>query len=128
MNDIISNFLSILKNGANLQKSFIDLPQSRRVKKLIIFLIIQGYIAGFTIIKEKKRFRIFLSYSLDHRSVFSGIYRISKPSRRIMLNVVTLKYIHNPYFLFVVSTNQGYLSNTQALLKHIGGELVCVFY
>ncbi len=127
MIDVISNFLSSLKNGVNLKKSMIEIPKSRRVKILIFFLIRQGYLVGFYENHESGVYRVFINYEKGH-PIFWGIFRISKPSRHVYISIKTLKYIHNQYFFFVLSTNVGYLSNTQALYKNIGGELICLFY
>jgi small subunit ribosomal protein S8 len=130
MIDNFSNLLTCIRNGLNSRKLYIDVPRSRRLIKFILFFIKKGYLSGVIFTTTNKNieiFRIFLKYD-GQKPVISGLFRISKPSRRIYINIETLKRMYSPNIMFVVSTNQGYLSGFEALKKHIGGELVCVIY
>jgi small subunit ribosomal protein S8 len=130
MDDIFSNFLTSLQNGLQAKKLFIDVPASIRLKPLIFFFIDEGLIYGFEIVSLKETFfiyRIFLKYD-GSNSLIRQIKRISKISRRIFVNKISLRRIYKPNFLLILSTRFGFLSGTQALKLNCGGELFCIIY
>jgi small subunit ribosomal protein S8 len=128
MVDIFSNFLSLVQNGFKSKKSYIDVPQSRKLKKLILFFIKEGFFLGYEeIILTFPIFRIYLKYD-GQKPVISGLIRISKVSRRVYINVVTLSRLYKSSFVLVLSTKFGYLNGYQALQRKSGGEFFCIIY
>jgi len=128
MRDIFSNFLSNIQNGFKAKKSFIDVPKSRKLKKLIFFFIKEGFFLGVeeTVIKFPI-FRIYLKYD-GQKPVISGLIRISKVSRPVHIKVSTLRRLYKPSFVLVLSTQHGYKNGFQALMNKQGGELFCIIY
>ncbi len=130
MIDTFSNFFSGIQNGFRAKKNFVDIPKSRKLKKLIFFFIKEGYFFGVEETINEKNFpifRIFLKYD-GRKPVISGLFRISKVSRVIQIQKSSLLRIYKPSVLLVLSTTKGYLSGAQALKYNLGGELLCIVY
>lgn len=129
MIDNFSNCLTCIRNGLTSQHVFVNVARSRRLIAFLLFIVKQGYLCGISFPQHNRRgdFRVFLKYD-GTKPVISGIFRISRPSRRVCVNTRTLKRIYSPNILFIVSTNLGYLTAFQALRANVGGELVCLIY
>lgn len=126
--DVYSNFLSRVQNGFKAKKLFVDVPKSRKLKKVILFFIKEGLFLGFEEINLNfDYFRVYLKYD-GNKPVISGIIRVSKVSRPVALKVSTLRRLYKPTFIIVMSTMQGYKNGYQALKENIGGSFFCIIY
>jgi small subunit ribosomal protein S8 len=127
--DIWSNLLSSINNGLIANQVSILVQKKSRLLRLILFLVKEGYLVGFELltIKNKPYYRLFLHYNFG-KPVISGVFRISKPSRKIYVNVETLRIFNNPYISLIISTSKGFLTGTEAIRQNIGGEVLFVFY
>jgi small subunit ribosomal protein S8 len=125
-----SNFFSIIQNGYAAKKSFIVVPKARKLKKIILFFIKEGFFLGFEIYQTPLNFfnyRIYLRYD-GYKPVISGLIRVSKVSRKITVKKTTLTRIYKSSHVLVLSTHFGYVNGFQALQKGIGGDLICIIY
>lgn len=126
--DIFSNFISIIKNGYKSKKIYVDVPKSKRLKKLIFFFIKEGFFLGIEETETKfPIFRIYLKYD-GLKPVISGLIKISKTSRPINIKHSTLCRIYKPSYSIILSTHFGYQNGFQALQKGIGGQFFCIIY
>jgi small subunit ribosomal protein S8 len=126
--DIYSNFLSIIQNGFKSKKLFVDVPKSRKLKKLILFFIKEGFFLGVEETKLKfDIFRIYLKYD-GQKPVISGLIRVSKVSRPMFLKLSSLRRLYKPTYIIVLSTIKGYKNGFQALRENLGGEFFCIVY
>ena len=57
--------------------------------------------------------------------VIKEIKRVSKPGRRIYARADSIPKIQNGLGLAIVSTSMGVMSDNDARLKKIGGEIIC---
>ena len=57
--------------------------------------------------------------------VIKEIKRISKPGRRIYIKANSIPRIQSGLGIAVVSTSMGIMSDNEARLKNIGGEIIC---
>ena len=53
------------------------------------------------------------------------IKRISKPGRRIYARATSIPKIQNGLGLAIVSTSKGIMTDNDARIKKIGGEIIC---
>ena len=56
------------------------------------------------------------------------IKRISKPGRRIYAKADSISKIQNGLGLAIVSTSIGIMSDNDARMKNVGGEIICKVY
>ena len=57
--------------------------------------------------------------------VIKEIKRVSKPGRRIYARATSIPKIQNGFGLAIVSTPQGVMSDNEARIKNVGGEIIC---
>lgn len=127
--DPISLGLTSIRNNLLTKQLYIDIPRSNRLIKFLLFLIKQGCLCGVSFLQHKKKgtFRIYLKY-YKNKPVISGLFRISRPSRRIYINKARLQKLYSPYLIYIISTKQGYMNAYQALQLNIGGEFIGILY
>lgn len=122
--DLLSNMVSIIKNGYNLKLTNVEIANSTLCANVLLLLYKLGYIKGYTI-KNKKKIIVFLKY-LNNKPCIRNIYRISTPGRRVYLTLNKLKKNlrrkNNGFYIF--STNKGLLTDEEVLSFNLGGEVL----
>ncbi len=126
LNDIVSDFLSRVRNSLIVKKKSVRVFYSKFVYNILCIILENGYINSFDKIKENNVFYliIYLKYDSKGNSLIDGIIRVSKPSVRIYYDYKKVKKTKEKGIL-ILSTNKGVISNLIALEKKIGGEVVC---
>lgn len=124
--DPIADCLTRIRNGLLRGKQSIEIPSSKLKKELIDLLIREGYLLSCeTIEKENKsQIEVHLKY-IDTKPAIKKLSRVSKPSLRRYSGASDLKTVKNGLGIYVLSTNQGLLTDKQARSKNIGGEIIC---
>tara|TARA_A100001035_G_scaffold143104_1_gene112560 strand:+ start:1447 stop:1842 length:396 start_codon:yes stop_codon:yes gene_type:complete len=124
--DPIADCLTRIRNGLLRGKQSIEMPFSKLKKELIDLLIKEGYLLSCQTIKRKNQshIEVYLKY-LDNTPAIKNLSRVSKPSLRKYSSASDLKTVKNGLGIYVLSTNQGLLTDKQARLKNIGGEIIC---
>lgn len=127
MNDLLSDMLTRIRNGqrANLQQ--VVCPASNLLMNVLAVLKKEGYIEGFN--KEEVSKGIFqivvmLKY-YEGEAVIKEIKRISKPGRRNYAKLAKLPQVHNGLGIAILSTPKGVMSDYDARLANVGGEVLC---
>ena len=122
--DPIADCLTRIRNGLLRGKQSIEMPFSKLKKELIDLLIKEGYLLSCQTIKRKPiSIEVHLKY-LDNTPAIKNLSRVSKPSLRKYSGASDLKTVKNGLGIYVLSTNQGLLTDKQARLKNIGGEII----
>ncbi len=86
----------------------------------------EGFIVHYQAIKNSHipLLKISLKY-YNSRSVLRGLQRISKPGRRVYIKHRDIRPAMNSMGLSVLSTPKGVLSDKEAKLQCVGGEVIC---
>lgn len=130
--DLISDMLTRIRNATLAKHNFAILQFSEPICQVLKVFTKEGYILGYTVIKNpKQKIKVFLRYkgSWIKTSFISEIKRISKPGRRIYSS-------YNSFFKFVkplnynqgialISTSSGIMNHKKALYYKKGGEIIC---
>ena len=124
--DPIADCLTRIRNGLSRGKQSIEIPSSKLKKELIDLLIREGYLLSCETIKKenKSQIEVHLKY-IDTKPAIKKLSRVSKPSLRRYSGASDLKTVKNGLGIYVLSTNQGLLTDKQARSKNIGGEIIC---
>ena len=124
--DPIADCLTRIRNGLLRGKQSIEIPSSKLKKELIDLLIKEGYLLSCETIKKenKSQIEVHLKY-IDTKPAIKKLSRVSKPSLRRYSGASDLKTVKNGLGIYVLSTNQGLLTDKQARSKNIGGEIIC---
>lgn len=129
LNDSISNFLTIVRNGARVSKETVDVPASRVIGKMLDIFKNDGYIEDFRLMKNNNQgsYKVYLRYA-DRRPVISDLKRISKPGLRVYVQSDKLPRVLSGMGTAVISTSKGILSDREARKLKVGGEILCYIW
>lgn len=124
--DPISDLLTRIRNGQKARKSKITAPASTLKVRALEVLKREGYIRDFSVHDldaSKKEIVVELKY-VDRRPVIQEIKRVSRPGRRVYSKIGDLKKVYNGLGISVVSTCQGVMSDNEARVANVGGEVM----
>ncbi|MEL0238056.1 MAG: 30S ribosomal protein S8, partial [Gammaproteobacteria bacterium] len=90
----------------------------------------ESYIDSYVIEEEnnpKQNIKIFLKYKgwWIKKPLFSTLKRISKPSLRKYSSASDLGLVKDGLGAYIISTNQGLMTDKDARSKNVGGEILC---
>lgn len=130
MTDPIADMLTRIRNAVRIEKAAVDIPFSIEKKGIADVLKREGYIWDWEEIEAKPAsvLRIHLKYGANGEKIVNTIKRISKPGCRVYASTSDLKPVLNGLGIRVLSTNRGILSDREAKLKNVGGEIICTIW
>ena len=125
--DPIGDMLTRIRNGQMRSLNKINIPFSNFRLKILEVLKKEGYIIDFNIDNGKKKIK-FLSVDLKYyegQPVIKEIKRVSKPGRRVYSRATSIPKVLNGLGLAILSTSKGVMSDSDAIKKNLGGEIIC---
>ncbi len=125
--DPIGDMLARIRNAQMRLHPTVSMPHSRMKHQIARILTEEGYIRGYKIISlpgNKKVLKLYLKYK-DKKPAIKGMVRVSKPGRRIYSKLSTLPKVKGGLGIAILSTPRGVLTDRQARLLHVGGEVLC---
>jgi len=122
------DFLIRIKNAYQAGKKNIVAPASKFCVSLAEILKKYGYIGEFTVSGDvKKEISIDLIYKNNQPQV-SQVKIFSKPGRRFYEKNSSLPWGKNQKSLIIISTSSGVMSQKEAHVKGLGGEIIAEIY
>lgn len=130
MTDPIADMLTRIRNAVQIEKAAVDIPLSKEKQGIADVLKREGYIWDCEVIEGKpvSTLRVHLKYGPSGEKVINSIQRISKPGRRVYTATNALKPVLNGLGVQILNTNRGILSDREAKVKNVGGEVICQVY
>lgn len=127
MSDPIADMLTRIRNAQLAEKSMVSMPLSKIKVAIATVLRNEGYIESFAEKEDqgKKNLEIVLKYYAG-RPVIEKIQRISRPGLRVYKGCNEIPKVMNGLGVAIVSTPMGVMSDHQARIKNVGGEVLCV--
>ena len=127
MNDPIADMLTRIRNANAIRRDTVDVPRSKLKRGIADVLRREGFIADYLDIEAGPQsiIRMKLKYGPDGQRIIRRIERVSKPGRRVYRRVPDLDAPVGGIGVYVVSTDQGVLSDREAREKMAGGEILC---
>ena len=124
--DPISDCLTRIRNGLMRGKNNVLVPYSKLKHDLVSVLISEGYLKSCkkTSLEDKPMIDVELKY-YDNAPVIKELKRISKPSLRKYSSASDFDLVKGGLGAYIISTNQGLMTNKDAKAKNIGGEILC---
>jgi small subunit ribosomal protein S8 len=125
----IGDFLIQVKNAYMAGKKQLEYPFSNAVLSIGKILEKEGYLGKVVSSSQdgKKTVLVTLKYE-NKMPVLSKIKIISKPSVRRYVTRSKIRGVSEKHGIAILSTNQGMMTNKQAIKTGIGGELICKLY
>lgn len=128
--DSISDMLTRIRNASRTKKEKVDVPASKMKSELARILKSEGYISNYKLIEDRKQgiLRIYLRYTPDKKSVITGIKRVSHSGKRIYRGAEKLPRILGGLGTALVSTSRGIMTDKEARVARVGGEVICYIW
>jgi len=127
MTDPIADMLTRIRNANKADQIIVDIPSSRMKAEIARILGSEGYIDSYEVIKSNPQdvLRIKLKQYGSKKKALAGIKRISKPGRKVYVNKNEIPRVLSGLGIAIISTPQGVLTDSEARLKGVGGEVIC---
>ena len=131
MSDPISDFLTRIRNSLMAKKKWVDIPSSMIKKRIAYVLKEESFIDDFIFISKennKSLIRIFLKYDYNGESVIENICRVSRPGKRVYVQLGKAPRVLDGLGISILSTSKGVISHKKANQIGVGGEIICEVY
>jgi len=129
VSDTIADFLTRIRNAASAKHKTVDTPSSNLKIAVATILKDQGFINNFEKIEDNKQgvIRVVLRYH-NGAPAIQEVKKVSKPGRRVYLPSDKLPRVRNGLGMAIVSTSKGVMTDKQARLYNVGGEILCTVW
>ena len=125
--DPIGDMITRIRNAQMRLLDKVILPSSKFRVKILDVLKQEGYISNYKLLSDinnKSNISVDLKYN-NGLPVIKEIKRVSKPGRRIYARAESIPKIQNGLGLAIVSTSKGIMTDADARIKKVGGEIIC---
>nr|YP_010980176.1 ribosomal protein S8 [Collabium chinense]WOC84527.1 ribosomal protein S8 [Collabium chinense] len=125
--DIIADIITSIRNADIDQKGRVQIVSTNITKNIVKILLREGFIENVR--KHQESQKNFLVSTLRHRKTRKGnrriLKRISRPGLRIYSNYQRIPKILGGMGILILSTSRGIMTDREARLEKIGGEILC---
>ena len=130
MTDPIADMLTRIRNALAVHKDTVEVPSSKMKAAIAQIMLEEGYLKGVELVEDgfNGKLVLTLKYTDDNRSVINGLKRVSKPGLRTYSGAENMPKVLGGFGIAIVSTNQGIMTDKQAKLRNVGGEVLCYVY
>jgi small subunit ribosomal protein S8 len=126
--DPIADYLTRIRNAVMANHRIVEIPSSRMKKEMTKILFEKGYILNYKFEDETKPgvIKIALKYHpVSKLSAINSLARVSKPGLRKYVDADHLPRVLNGLGIAIISTSQGMMTDKEAKVKKVGGEVLC---
>jgi len=111
------------------KKENADIPASKTVNKIFQILKEEGYIDNLKRIEDKKQgvLRIYLKY-IRGKSAIRNLSRVSRPGLRAYVKKESIPHVLRGRGIAIVTTSKGIMTDNQARLANLGGEVIAYIW
>lgn len=131
MTDPIADLLTRIRNGIKARHKLVEIPASNIKKAITKILFEKGYILNYKFEEEGHQgtIKIALKYNAETKqSAIKVIKSVSTPGLRKYVGHEDLPRVLNGLGIAILSTSQGLMTDKEARVKNIGGEVICYVY
>lgn len=130
MTDPIADMLTRVRNALAVNKETVEIPSSNMKKAIADIMLKEGYVSDVQIVGEgiEEKIVIMLKYAGKNRSVINALQRVSKPGLRVYANVENMPKVMDGLGIAIISTNKGVMTDKQAKVANVGGEVLCYIW
>jgi small subunit ribosomal protein S8 len=131
MTDPIADYLTRLRNAIKATHRIVEIPASNIKKELTKVLLEKGYIQNYKFVEEGPQgtIKIALKYNPQTKdNSIVNLTRISKPGLRKYVDKDSLPRVINGLGIAILSTSKGVMTDKEARVEGVGGEVLCYVY
>lgn len=129
--DPIADYLTRVRNAVRAGHRIVVIPSSKIKLSITHILYEQGYILNYKYDEDGKQGVIKIALKIDprtRRNAIKDLQRVSRSGLRKYVGVSELPRVLNNLGIAVLSTSQGVMTEKEARLRGIGGEVLCIVY
>nr|WRP99184.1 ribosomal protein S8 [Amorphophallus muelleri] len=128
--DTISEILTSIRNADMKKKGTVRIASTNITENIVKILLREGFIENVR--KHRESNKNFLVSTLRHnRRIYKTILklkRISRPGLRIYSNYQQIPRILGGMGIAILSTSRGIMTDREARLEGVGGEILCYIW
>ena len=131
MTDPVSDYLTRIRNAVAAKHRIVDIPASNLKKEMTRILFEKGYILNYKVEDEgpQGNIKIALKYHpVSKVPAIKNLTRVSKPGLRKYAQADNLPRVINGLGVAIISTSKGVMTEKEAKLENVGGEVLCHVY
>nr|YP_009996485.1 ribosomal protein S8 [Astragalus laxmannii]YP_011028544.1 ribosomal protein S8 [Astragalus adsurgens]WDD39436.1 ribosomal protein S8 [Astragalus mongholicus var. dahuricus]QNQ65874.1 ribosomal protein S8 [Astragalus laxmannii]WFG52242.1 ribosomal protein S8 [Astragalus laxmannii]WFG52318.1 ribosomal protein S8 [Astragalus laxmannii]WNT97043.1 ribosomal protein S8 [Astragalus adsurgens] len=131
--DTIADIITLIRNADMTRKRTVQIPLSNIIENIVKILLREGFVENVR--KHRENDKYFLVLTLRYRrnrkgssKTFLNLKRISTPGLRIYSNYQRIPRILGGMGIVILSTSRGIMTDREARLERIGGEVLCYIW
>jgi small subunit ribosomal protein S8 len=131
--DTIADILTLIRNADMNRKRTVQIPLTNITENIVKILLREGFVENVR--KHRESNKYFLVLTLRYRRNRKGSYksflnlkRISTPGLRIYSNYPKIPKVLGGMGIVILSTSRGIMTDREARLEKIGGEIFCYIW
>nr|YP_009751147.1 ribosomal protein S8 [Pyrularia edulis]QIJ98575.1 ribosomal protein S8 [Pyrularia edulis] len=132
--DTIADIITSIRNADMNKKGTVRIASTNITENIVKILLQEGFIENAR--KHRESNKSFLVLTLRHRKNNKKSYRrnflnlkqISRPGLRIYSNYQRIPRILGGIGIVILSTSRGIMTDREARLEGIGGEILCYIW
>ncbi|MDR0812068.1 MAG: 30S ribosomal protein S8 [Paludibacter sp.] len=131
MTDPIADYLTRLRNAIKANHRVVEIPASNLKKEISRILLEKGYILNYKFVEDGPQGTIKIALKYDPVNKVNSIkklIRISTPGLRQYVGYKDMPRVLNGLGIAILSTSKGVMTNKEALVQQVGGEVICYVY
>jgi len=128
MNPFLEMIIKI-KNAYLAKKDMVKVTSSRFNAKIADVLVREGYLES--VAKKGRGVKKYLEIKLAYKDGIPSVTNlgfVSKPGRRVYKGAEEIRRVRNGYGMSLISTSSGLLTDKEARMKKLGGEVLLEVY
>ena len=132
MTDPIADYLTRLRTAIMAHHRVVEVPASNLKKEITKILFEKGYILNYKFIEGETpggTIKIALKYDpVDKVCAIKNLKRVSRPGLRQYTGYKDMPRVLNGLGIAILSTSKGLMTDKEARVQKIGGEVLCYIY
>jgi len=131
MTDPIADYLTRLRNAIMAKHRVVEIPASNLKKDITKILLEKGYILNYKFVDDGPQGKIMIALKYDpiHKvNAIKKLIRISSPGLRKYVGYKEMPRVLNGLGIAILSTSKGVMTDKEARVLKIGGEVLCYVY
>ncbi len=129
--DPIADYLTRIRNAIKAKHRVVEIPASNIKKEITKVLYDKGFIQNYKFEDNGPQgtIKIALKYNpVTKQSAIVDLQRVSKPGLRKYSGATELPRVLNGLGVAIVSTSKGVMTDKEARVLNVGGEVLCYVY
>ncbi len=129
--DPIADYLTRIRNAIKAKHRIVEIPSSNVKKEITKVLFEKGFIQNYKFDDEgvQGTIKIALKYNpVTKQSAIVDLQRVSRPGLRKYAGSTEIPRILNGLGISIISTSKGVMTDKEARVLNVGGEVLCYVY